>query len=215
MKYLTLSMLMLCVLGMTVSAQNTQKAKEILDQVSAKTKTFSSISADFTFSLENLQEKISESHNGSIKVKGNKYAVKLMGAETYFDGINQWTYMKEAGEVQVSVPDASDDNVLNPAKIFTMYEKGFKYTFIGEKTEAGKVLYEIDLYPENRDKPFSRIKLLIQKDNLQLYMLKQVGKDGNNYTVKVNKMQTNLSFSDADFTFNKTANPNVDVIDMR
>jgi outer membrane lipoprotein-sorting protein len=215
MKYLSFSLLIISFAIGGVSAQNPQKAKEILDQVSAKTKTYTTISADFSFSLENLQEKINESHTGSIKVKGNKYVVKLMGAETYFDGKNQWTYMKDAGEVQVIVPDANDDGALNPAKIFTMYEKGFKYSYIGEKTEGGKVLYEIDLYPENRDKPYSRIKLMIQKDNLQLYSFKQIGKDGNNYTVKVSKMQTNQPYADTDFTFNKAVNPNVDVIDMR
>ncbi|PZX13847.1 outer membrane lipoprotein-sorting protein [Breznakibacter xylanolyticus] len=214
MKYL-FSLLSLALMSTMLTAQNTQKAKEILDQVSAKTKTYTTISADFSFSLENQQEKINEVHQGSIKVKGNKYAVKLMGVETFFDGKNQWTYMKDAGEVQVIVPDAADESVLNPAKIFTMYEKGFKFSYIGEKTEGGKVLYEIDLFPENRDKPFSRIKLLIQKDNLQLYSFKQIGKDGNHYTVKVSKMQTNQSFADTDFTFNKLANPNVDVIDLR
>jgi len=76
-------------------------------------------------------------------------------------------------------------------------------------------MHEIDLFPENRDKPFSRIKLLVVKDNLQIYSFKQVGKDGNNYTVLVKKMTTNQPFADTEFTFNKAANPSVDIIDMR
>ncbi len=197
------------------NAQDAVKAKQILDQVSLKTKAFTSISAEFSFSLENLQEKINDSHNGSIKVKGNKYKVSLMNVDSYFDGKSLYTHLKDADEVNISTPDTNDEGILNPAKIFTMYEKGFKYNFIGEKTEAGKTLYEIDLFPDNRDKPFSRIKLQIWKDNLQLYTLKQVGKDGNNYTIKVKKMDTNQPFTDSDFVFNSAANPNVDVIDMR
>jgi len=203
--------------GLTATAQTNpnDKAKQILDQLSAKTKTFSTIYADFTFIHENLQTKATETHDGSIKVKGNKYAVKLMDVETYFDGKTQWTYMKDAGEVNISNPDLEDDGTLNPAKIFTMYEKGFKYQYVGEKEEGGKTVYEIDLFPENRDKNYSRIKLLINKDDLQLNTLKQMGKDGNNITVKVKKMVTNQTFADTDFTFNTAANPNVDVIDMR
>jgi outer membrane lipoprotein-sorting protein len=206
----------LFMMSMAMQAQNpNDKAKEILDKLSAKTKTFTTIYADFTFTHENLQSKKSEKHDGSIKVKGNKYLVKLMDVETYFDGKTQWTYMKDAGEVNVSTPDVNDDNSLNPAKIFTMYEKGFKFQYVGEKVEAGKNLYEIDLFPEGRDKNFSRIKLLISKDDMQLYTLKQMGKDGNNIIVKVNKMVANQAYADTDFTFNTAAHSDVDVIDMR
>jgi len=215
MKKTAITLLILVLTFSFSNAQDAVKAKQILDQVSSKTKSFTSISAEFSFSLENVQEKINDAHNGSIKVKGNKYKVSLMNVDSYFDGKTLYTYLKDADEVNISTPDVNDEGMLNPAKIFTMYEKGFKYNFIGEKTEAGKTLYEIDLFPENRDKPFSRIKLLIWKDNLQLYTLKQVGKDGNNYTIKVKKMDTNQPFTDSDFVFNTAANPNVDVIDMR
>lgn len=35
-----------------------------------------------------------------------------------FDGKTVSTYMKDANEVNISEPDPSDENVLNPAKIF-------------------------------------------------------------------------------------------------
>ena len=195
--------------------QNTKKAKEILDRVSAKTKSFNTISADFSFSMENLQEDISETNEGTILIKGDKYKVSLMGVDTYFDGKVIYTYMKEAEEVNITEPDPEDEETLNPATIFTIYEKGFKYRYLGEGTEDGKTFYEIDLYPENRDKPYSRIKLRILKDDLTLYSLRQVGKDGNNYTVVVNSMKTNIPLADSDFVFDPAKHPDVDVIDMR
>ena len=195
--------------------QNAKKAKEILDKVSAKTKSYSTISADFTFSMENLQEDISETNEGTILIKGDKYKVSLMGVETYFDGKAIYTYMKEAGEVNITEPDPEDEETLNPATIFTIYEKGFKYRYMGEKTGNGKTFYEIDLYPENRDKPYSRIKLRILKNDLTLYSLRQVGKDGNNYTVVVKSMKTNIPMDDSTFIFDTAKHPDVDVIDMR
>ena len=195
--------------------QNVKKAKEILDKVSAKTKSYKTISADFTFSMENLQEDISETNEGTILIKGDKYKVSLMEVDTYYDGKAIYTYMKEAEEVNVTEPDPDDEETLNPATIFTIYETGFKYRYIGEKTENGKTFYEIDLYPENRDKPYSRIKLRILKDDLQLYSLRQVGKDGNNYTVVVKSMKTNIPLDDSMFVFDPAKHPDVDVIDMR
>ena len=195
--------------------QNTKKAKEILDKVSAKTKSYNTISADFTFSMENLQEEISETNEGKILIKGDKYKVTLMGVDTYFDGKTIYTFLKEAEEVNITEPDPEDEETLNPATIFTIYDKGFKYRYVGEGTENGKTFYEIDLYPENRDKPYSRIKLRILKDELTLYSLRQVGKDGNNYTVVVNSMKTNIPLDDSDFVFDPAKYPDVDVIDMR
>ncbi len=210
-----LSIALLSFFYVTSFAQNAEKAKEILDKVSEKTKSYSTISADFTFSMENLQEEISETNEGTILIKGDKYKVSLMGVDTYFDGSVIYTHLVEAEEVNISEPDPEDEETLNPATIFTIYEKGFKYKYVGEGNENGKDFYEIDLYPENRDKPYSRIKLRILKDDLTLYTLRQVGKDGNIYTVVVESMKTNIPLDDSTFIFDTNANPDVDVIDMR
>ena len=62
---------------------------------------------------------------------------------------------------------------------------------------------------------YSRIKLEINKDNLELYRIIQLGKDGNNYTITVNSMKTNSPMTDTMFVFDANANPDVEVIDMR
>ncbi|MCT4646219.1 MAG: outer membrane lipoprotein carrier protein LolA [Carboxylicivirga sp.] len=213
MKYtLTLT---LAFISLITFAQSQEKAKEILDQVSAKTKAYPSIVAEFSFSLENLQEDIKEVYDGNIILKDNKYKVNLMDVVTYFDGEVLYTHMIDAEEVNITIPDLDDEETLNPATIFTIYEDGYTYNYVAEGTIDGKACHEIDLYPENRDKPYSRIKLLVLKDNLQIYSIRQVGKDGNNYTVIVKNMITDKSINDNTFVFDKAANPDVDVIDMR
>jgi len=202
-------------MGLSLQAQSSEKAKEILDKVSAKTKAYQTIKADFSFAMENLQEEINETYEGKIILKGNKYKVSLMNVDSYYDGTALYTHMIDAEEVNVSEPDPSDEETLNPATIFTIYDKGYTFNYIGEGTAAGKPCHEIDLYPENRDKPFSRIKLLILKDDLQLYSLRQIGKDGNNYTITVKSMKTNAPVDDKTFVFDTSTHPDVDVIDMR
>ncbi len=196
-------------------AQNPEKAKEILDKVTAKTKGYSTIKASFSFGMENLQEEINEEYNGTISIKGDKYKANLMDVDTYFDGKTLWTHMIDAEEVNVDEPDPEDEETLNPASIFTIYETGFKYAYLGENVSNGINVYSIDLFPINRDKPYSRIKLEINKDSLQLYSIKQIGKDGNNYTIVVKELVTNTSMEDGMFVYDEAANPNVDVIDMR
>ncbi len=215
MKIITLTVTLLLSLAAVAQTDDAAKAKDILNKVSAKTRQYQTIKADFSFSLENLQDNIKENHDGSILLKGNKYRIALMGVINYFDGKTLYTWMKEAEEVNVSEPDMTDESTLNPASIFTIYEKGFKLKYVGEKNVGGKMMHEIDLYPENRDKPFSRIKLTINKETLQINSFMQQGKDGNNYTITVKTMQTNVPATDGDFIFNKTANPKVQVIDLR
>ncbi|WP_439185080.1 LolA family protein [Carboxylicivirga taeanensis] len=205
----------LAIIGLIGNAQSQDKAKGILDQVSAKTKEYTSIVANFSFAMENLQEGINEAYEGHIILKGNKYKVNLMDVDTYFDGEVLYTHMIDADEVNITVPDLEDEETLNPATIFSIYEKGYTFNYVAEGNVDGKACHEIDLYPVNRDKPFSRIKLLVLKDDLQLYSIRQVGKDGNNYTVTVKEMQTNKQFDDKAFVFDQAANPDVDVIDMR
>lgn len=217
MKVITLTLSLILIATATLKAQtdDAAKAKEILNKVSAKTKQYTTIKADFTFTLENLQDNIKETQDGSILLKGSKYRISLMGVINYFDGKTLSTWMKDADEVNISEPDVNDESMLNPANIFTIYEKGFKLRYIGEKSIGGKVMHEIDLYPENRDKPFSRVRLTINKETMQIHSFMQQGKDGNNYTIVLKKMETNIQAPDSEFVFNKAANPKVNIIDLR
>ena len=191
------------------------KAKTILDQVSVKTKAFKTIEAEFAIILENKQEKINDSKKGKIFIKGNKYKVDLAVSTIFNDGTTQWTYMKDPNEVNITTPDPSDDNSLNPAKMFTIYEKGYKIRYIGEKFEKNHALYEIELYPIDLKKEFSRITLKIDKDKMQIFSMKRFGKDGTDYYIEIIKMDTNKEMADIMFVFDKTKYPKVEINDMR
>ncbi len=208
-------LLLITLLPGFLMAQNPERAKEILDQVTEKTKNYSTIKADFSFGMENQQEDIKEEYQGKIAIKGDKYKANLMNVDTYFDGKTSWTYMIDAEEVNVDEPDPDDEETLNPASIFSIYQKGFKYAYIGEKESDGITVYAIDLYPINRDKPYSRIKLEFNKANLELHKVVQIGKDGNNYTIIVKDMKTNMPIDDSYFVFDPAKHPDVEVIDMR
>jgi len=194
---------------------NSTKAKKILDKVSAKTKTFKTIKAIFSFEMTNQQEKINEKSVGKIWIKGEKYKLELMGVETFCDGKLIWSFMKDEEEVNISEVDNSSDKSMNPAKVFTMYDKGFKYKYIKEVFEDTRPLYVIDLIPEKYDGEYSRIRLKIDKSKNTIYSMKRFGNDGNIYTIKIKKMETNKPLTDSMFKFNKTKYPDVEIIDTR
>lgn len=199
-----------------VSAQDA-KAKAILDQLSKKNKAYTSIKADFSYNLNNKDQKINETQDGTIFIKGPKYKLNIAGQEVISDGKTVWTYLKDAKEVQLqNPPDPSEEDALNPATIFTLYEKGFKYKFEGENTTAGKTIQTITLHPDDpKNKPYHTIKLEIDKGSQQVHALRVLGKDGNNYTYLIKNFSSNVNLPETTFTFNPAQHPGVDVIDLR
>src|ERR1039457_3756772 len=92
------------------------KASALLDEVSAKTKAYKSIKADFTYTMENKQAKINEEKKGTLLVSGDKFRLNIVGQIVISDGKTSWTYIQESNEVQLNSPDSKDD-ALTPSKL--------------------------------------------------------------------------------------------------
>jgi outer membrane lipoprotein-sorting protein len=192
------------------TAQTDPKAKAILDDLSAKTKAYTSIKAEFTFTTEK-KDKSKDSQEGKIQTKGNKYKLEIPGHEIYCDGKTIWDYIKASNEVQVKDMEAGGDDV-NPSTIFTIYEKGFKYKFDGEDATT----QTISLFPENPDKKkYHTAKLFVDKTKKQISSVKMMMKDGSSQTYAIKTFQPNVAIPDTDFTFNMKAHPGVSVEDLR
>lgn len=208
-----LSMLTICTA--VVFGQNTKNAKEILDKVSQKTKSYSTI--NLTYSLVHTSpDGANDKTTGTMLMKGKKYKLSILDNVLYCDGTTLWTHMVEEKEVVVSKADNDDSGMLNPSTVLTMYEKGFKYKFIQDRFEGSRAIYVIDLYPENVEKSeYSKVRLSIDKDKSQLWKAEYFAKDGNKYTITINTFKVNEQIPDASFVFDKAKNPGVKVIDER
>ncbi len=203
--------------GILGFAQQDQKAKSILENVTKTTRSFQSIQASFDYVMDNKQGGIHEVNKGDIIMKGDKYQLKLaqLGMEVYCDGKTVWSYMKDANEVSITSIEDESSEVMNPSKLFTIYEQGFNYKFIGESAAAGKQVYVIDLFPQAGDKDISRIRVQIDKQQMLIQSAEMFGKEGNNYTVRVNNMKTNVPAADGLFTFDAAKHPGVEIVDLR
>lgn len=196
-------------------AQSDATAKAILAGVSKKYRSYDVVKAEFVYSVKNPQANISDSQSGVLysKSKSNKYKVNVGNQELISDGVVQWTFLKNDNEVQVSEIDNSS-NALNPAKIFTMYEKGFKYVYLGETVIGGRRYQNIELAPL-QTRSFSKVKLRIDKVNKQISNIVVNDKNGNVYTYFIKSFTPNVKVSDTMFSFDTKANPGVEVVDLR
>lgn len=202
------------VFGKLLMAQYDPKALEVLEAMSKKYKAISNFEANLTSVMTNETEGVKEEVKGKITVKGDKFRLLLDDQEIINNGTTVWTYLPSAKEVNIDNFDPNSDDI-NPVKIFDIYKKGFKYLFLGEKTEAGQVYEEIDLVPEKKNAQYFKIKMMIAKKDKSIQSWTMFDKSGNRYKYVITKFTPNLKIDDTFFSFDPKKYPGVEVIDVR
>ncbi|MBQ3690711.1 MAG: outer membrane lipoprotein carrier protein LolA [Bacteroidales bacterium] len=205
-------------------------AKKVLEKISTTTQSYQSLRATFDWTLENKAEKTKDTKQGYMFIKGNnKYKLILQGTEIFSNGTDTWTYSKEANEITVNAVDETEESIVsNPTKIFSLYEKGFKYSLKGEEQKQirikadGKVstvkknCYVIDLYPESpKGKEFHTIELIVDKATTQIYSIDIKFKNGSDQIIEILDYKPNVAMPDNLFIYEESKYPGAELNDMR
>jgi len=200
--------------------QDDPRSKKIIDDMTARFKTFPSVSLDFSLTVANLQDNSETEEAGKIWVKGEKYKLEIPEFVIYFDGSRIYQFMPTVNEVNIVKPDPDDDNedfqLLNPQTYLNLSSNNFRSNLLGESTYNGRAVYEIDLYPVHLNNTrFTRIRVMVEKSTLQLVYMRAFMKNGVHYILTF-KPYTIIqpALRDAFFVFNKSEHPNVEVIDL-
>ncbi len=196
-------------------AQSDVASKNILSALSKKFKTYDVVKTDFTLSINNAEAKTKESQSGVLylKYKANKYKIVMAEQEILSDGKSQWTYLKDDNEVQLSNISKADD-ALNPAQIFTDYNKGYKTKYNGDSKTGNTVYQNIELVPI-ATRSFFKIKMMVDKAKNQLYSMVIYDKNGNIYTYTIKTLSAATGIKDAFFVWDKKKFAGVDIQDLR
>jgi outer membrane lipoprotein-sorting protein len=225
-KVLIFSIIIFSTVG-AVFAQKDSEAAAILKKVSEQYRLYDVIKSDFSFSVNSQQGDMHITESGTLvaKSKANKFKVtiyapestaakQIIDQEMISDGKTQWTYLKKDNEVQVTNADNTGEG-FNPAKIFTIYEHGYKYIYNGEKKMDGKTYQEIDLTPEDPDKQFFKVRLTIDKIKKQIYSALIFDKNGSHYNYTVRSFTGNPPVAETIFTFDPKEHKGVEVVDLK
>ncbi|MBS1565879.1 MAG: outer membrane lipoprotein carrier protein LolA [Bacteroidetes bacterium] len=197
---------------------NDPAAKKILDNVSAKFKTFKGVQAAFTLKVEDGAGKVQGIQKGTALMKGNKYRLSLSGKETkeiYCDGVTIWTFDKAANEVTIAKFDPNAKSFTPQNLMTNFYDKDFLYKLNGDVKVDGKSLSEIEMTPTDKTKNFHKLYVYVDKKTNTIYSSRVLDKSGNKYTYTVNSLKGNAAVADAMFVFDKKKYPGVDEVDLR
>jgi len=226
MKRILLYLLLITGTSVSAFAQKDAEAKAILNKVSAKYHAYNIVKSDFTIVIDDPQSGTTQTQKATliVQAKTNKYKLTMYSAdptqknvveqEIISDGKSQWTYLKKDKEVQLNNVDHSDET-FNPAQMFTLYEKGFKYIYTGNKVEKGKTYQVIDLTPEDINKQYFKVRLWIDKVQKELHSALIFDKSGIKYSYTVNSLIPNVNLPETTFTYDKKTHPGVEVVDLR
>jgi chaperone LolA len=199
----------------SATAQTDTKAKSILDAVTKKVNSLKSLKANFTLNLAGANGKTKQSKSGTFFMKGQKYKILIQGQEIICDGRTVWTYVKDNNEVQVANYNPNEQTI-SPTKLITnFYDKEYKYRYAGTKKSGVKTCDAIELTPNNSNKQFSKVELLVDKASSTIAGGSITEKNGNHYTYTISNFKGNTPIGDDQFTFNTQAHKGVEVVDLR
>lgn len=198
--------ILLAICSLSLQAQD-KKAKGLLDQVTAKIKTYDNIVIDFKYSLNNSKENINQESKGNVVMKGDLYVLNLMGVTKLFDGKKCYTINPEDEEITVSKFNENEENAITPSKMLTFFNSGYKYSWDILQDVKGRKIQYIKLIPINTKDQRKEILLGIDNQTKNIYNLIEIGKNGTKTTLTVNSFKTNQPLSKNQFIFEASKYP--------
>jgi outer membrane lipoprotein-sorting protein len=195
-------------------AQHDPIARQILDGVSKKYSELNSFKAHYISVSENTATNSKLTSSGDILVKGNKFHIKMSSQEIYNNGTTVWTHIKENKDVNITNNDA-DDDMFNPAKIFQLYKKGYKYRYVEDKIVNGVHYEVIELNPENTHTRYFKIRIEVSRKDYLVRHWQVFERNGNRHSWTVDEFTPNYSVEDSHFNFDKSKCPGCNFIDLR
>ena len=186
-------------------------AKSLLEELSANAKNYDNIYIEFNLMIENKNQNINEKQEGIIEIAKEKFRLQLEDQFIVNNGESQWIYLVDMNEVQI-INNSDLDELMNPVNIFTIYERDYKYNYVGVSSENGLQIQNINLFPKT-SKEFIKINIEIDASKNQLRKIKIYDKNGGTLAYELKKISVNTKLEP--FIFDTKNYADIEIIDLR
>ena len=182
------------IINLTHAQKIDNKAKGILDAVSANYKSKNTLY--FKFSYGTGSGKISKNQTGSFYASKDKYKLKIMGNEQIFDGNK--TYSINEDEQEITIAKQNSKETLSPINYIDSYKKGYNIYYIGKN----KNLDIIKLTP-TKNNGIKEVFLYVNTSKNNVEKIEQHSTDKQITTITITEYKENPKVDSKIFTFNK------------
>lgn len=179
-----------------------QSAKSVLDKAAATISIKSGVKANFKMTGG------MGSSSGTIIIKGKKFHATTPQATVWFDGKTQWTYVKDNDEVNVTNPNESQLQALNPYNFINLYKKGYDATLNSSGNN-----HVVHLTATSAERKIRELFITVDKKTYHPTQVKLL--QGKKWTVFDISDLKKQNVSDSQFTFNAKDFPKAEIIDLR
>lgn len=217
MKYpsFPLLLLFLFLAAFEVVAQKDPKAKTVLDGMSQKYQSMKGFTASFDYTFQDGGGP-GDRQTGEIAVSGEKYRLKLPDQEIFNDGKTVWTFIQTDTYKEVTVNDVAQmEGELTPSNIYKMYQAGFNYKLLADKTYQGKAVNVVELTALKANAPFKQVKLMVDKATKDLLGWEMFDGQGGVFSYSFKNLKAAPSLPATYFVFDSKKYPGIEVIDLR
>ena len=190
-------------------AQSAEKAKALLDEVSAKMGAYENMYIGFSQTLSNEEAGIKEGDeppiNGEINLKGEKYRLNYLGNHFIYDGAKLYVINHDEKEISISDSDLSDDDgFIYPSKLLTFYKEGYNLEMGKLQNIKGKKIQFVTLNPIDSNSEIIMVELGIDVKTKHIYKLIQTGINASKTMFTITEFKKNEDLSENFFSLNKT-----------
>ena len=97
-------------------SQDNLDAELLLNKVSDNIKSYENIYINYAYTLQNLEEDISQTNNGSFVTENDNWRFEMLGVTRIFDGDKLYSISPDDEEVTISSQDPEDETTITPNK---------------------------------------------------------------------------------------------------
>lgn len=206
---------LLGIMSFDAQAQKDPKAKTVLDAMSQKYQNMKGYTAGFDYTYSDAGGS-GDRQSGELAVKGAKYRLKLPDQEIFNDGKTVWTLIQTDTYKEVTINDVTQmEGELTPSNIYKMYQNGFNYRLLADKTYQGKSVNVVELIAQKADAPFKQLKLMVDKTTKDLLGWEMSDGVGGVFTYSFKNVKSAPNLPEDYFTFDPKKYPGIEIIDLR
>ena len=188
-------------------SQDNSDAELLLNKVSENIKNYENIYINYAYTLQNIEEDINQTNNGSFVTEDEKWRFEMLGVTRIFDGNKLYSISPDDEEVTISGQDPEDETTITPNKMLYFYEEGYYFEmdesrFVGNGQFRKKIQY-VKLIPKDSEAEIKYILLGIDTEFNQIYEVVETGKNETVTTISIVDFEFNLPLDSKLFIFDQ------------
>lgn len=202
---------------LTIPSISAQSSSEVMERLSSGLASMESVSARYSFRMEESSGKVVFSTDGEFYSKGDRFLVRNGYSDIYCDGRSKYIYDKGADEVIIIGHNPKDSNMSeNPFIVLKTAATEYRYPSRPNVTRvSGDDCFLITLTPKNDRADHVSVELAIRKSDYCVRMITYRTRKGEIYRAEIESIADGGPVESSFFELDIDSLPDVFVSDLR